>query len=222
MPCCTIQAYRTYSLQTSLPFFNHNTIKRNYTFLAVNMTRTRDQTLLSDDCLFPTKATKGQRAQWRSQEIAPALVKESIQFCQKANVQLSFLLATAWAVILRRYAEVDQVHFGTLRFTHTDDTSVGMAYKPRMILMSTSMARVGSVRELFVPEHWTMSSPDPNRLHTFNSGLVICDKVINQINSSEEWTSEEEVCHQTACWGVRSSPFLEDLQYCSHPTVRAG
>ncbi|KAF4179267.1 hypothetical protein CNMCM7927_001933 [Aspergillus lentulus] len=156
------------------------------------MTRTRDQTLLSDDCLFPTKATKGQRAQWRSQEIAPALVKESIQFCQKANVQLSFLLATAWAVILRRYAEVDQVHFGTLRFTHTDDTSVGMAYKPRMILMSTSMARVGSVRELFVPEHWTMSSPDPNRLHTFNSGLVICDKVINQINSSEEWTSEEE------------------------------
>ncbi|PKX89648.1 nonribosomal peptide synthetase fmqA [Aspergillus novofumigatus IBT 16806] len=157
------------------------------------MAHSWDQTLSNADCLFPTvRATKGQRAEWASEQISPALVRESVQFCQKANVQLSLLLATAWAVILRRYAEVDQVQIGQQRLTHTEEASAKMGCKLQMMLMSTSMANVVSVRELFDPGRWAMSAPNPETLHAFNSGMIICEGDIKQIDTSKELESGEE------------------------------
>lgn len=81
-----------------------------------------------------------------------------------------YLLATVWALLLWKFAEVDTVQIGVHHIFSSSDESVK---KQHMRLLASTRSQIKTVNELSKPEGWTISNISEGHYPYFNTAVVL-------------------------------------------------
>lgn len=134
--------------------------------------------------IFPVLSDNQNNGDTRSQivNIDEATVSAASTFCKENGIELRYLLATAWATLLARFGDSEEVHFGVFddgsqtgeyRKWGKDRNNNHFYKKSCMQLATVLMREDMTIGRMLRPNTWSFNDTSPQIYGSFNTGICL-------------------------------------------------